>query len=47
MNQLSYSTMGGAGAYSPYIGAIVDTARILSSLHTAHFQYMPALGAAH
>jgi hypothetical protein len=31
MNQLSYSPMGGAGAYSPYIGAIVDTARILAS----------------
>ncbi len=43
MNELSYTTMGGAGAYSPYIGAIVDTARILSSLHTAHFQYIPAL----
>ena len=43
MNQLSYSTMAGAGAYSPYIGAIVDTARILSSLHTAHYQYIPAL----
>ncbi len=43
MNQLSYTTMAGAGAYSPYIGAIVDTARILSSLHTAHFQYIPAL----
>jgi hypothetical protein len=43
MNQLSYSTVGGAGVYSPYIGAIVDTARILSSLHTAHYQYIPAL----
>jgi len=43
MNQLSYSSVGGGGAYSPYIGAIVDTARILSSLHTAHFQYIPAL----
>ena len=43
MNQLSYSSMAGGGAYSPYIGAIVDTARILSSLHTAHFQYIPAL----
>ncbi|MGA9587908.1 MAG: hypothetical protein WBQ95_21435 [Terracidiphilus sp.] len=43
MNQLSYSTLGGAGLYSPYIGAIVDTARILASLHTAHFQYIPAL----
>jgi hypothetical protein len=29
--------------YSPYVGAIVDTAKILSSLHTAHFQYIPAL----
>jgi hypothetical protein len=43
MNQISYSTMAGGGAYSPYIGAIVDTAKILSSLHTAHFQYIPAL----
>ncbi len=43
MNQLSYSTMGGAGAYSPYVGAIVDTVRILSSVHTAHYQYIPAL----
>jgi len=43
MNQLSYSNVGGAGAYSPYIGAIVDTARILSQLHTAHYQYLPAL----
>jgi hypothetical protein len=43
MNQLSYSTVAGGGAYSPYVGAIVDTARILSSLHTAHFQYIPAL----
>lgn len=43
MNQISSSTMGGAGAYSAYVGAIVDTAKILSSLHTAHFQYIPAL----
>jgi hypothetical protein len=43
MNQISYSTLAGGGAYSPYIGAIVDTAKILSSLHTAHFQYIPAL----
>ena len=43
MNQLSYSSMGGGGQFSPYVGAIVDTAKILSSLHTAHFQYIPAL----
>jgi hypothetical protein len=43
MNQLSYSTLAGGGSFSPYVGAILDTARILSSLHTAHFQYIPAL----
>ena len=43
MNQLSYSAVGGAGVYSPYIGAIVDTARILASLHTARYQYIPAM----
>ena len=43
MNQLSYSSVGGGGQFSPYIGAIVDTAKILASLHTAHFQYIPAL----
>ncbi|MFZ0392246.1 MAG: hypothetical protein WCF17_13795 [Terracidiphilus sp.] len=43
MNQISYSTLAGGGMYSPYVGAIVDTVKILSSLHTAHFQYIPAL----
>jgi len=43
MSQLSYSPLAGGGLYSPYVGAIVDTVRILSSLHTAHFQYIPAL----
>jgi hypothetical protein len=43
MNQLSYSPVAGGGLYSPYVGAVVDTARILASLHTAHFQYIPAL----
>ncbi len=43
MNQISMSNMAGGGVYSPYVGAIVDTAKILSSLHTAHYQYIPAL----
>lgn len=43
MNQLSWSQAAGGGAYSPYVGAIVDTAKILASLRTAHFQYIPAL----
>jgi hypothetical protein len=43
MNQLSYSSMGGAGQFSPYVGAVVDLARILSTIHTAKYQYIPAL----
>jgi hypothetical protein len=44
MSQLAYSpAVAGAGSFSPYFGAIVDTARILASLHTAHYQYIPAL----
>jgi hypothetical protein len=43
MNQLSYSPLAGAGQFSPYVGAMVDIARILASLHTAKYQYIPAL----
>jgi hypothetical protein len=43
MNQLSYSALGGAGQFSPYVGALVDLARILSTFHTAKYQYIPAL----
>ncbi|WP_420237880.1 hypothetical protein ACOBR2_20195 [Telmatobacter bradus] len=43
MNNISASSMAGGGVYSAYVGAIVDTAKILGSLHTAHFQYIPAL----
>ncbi len=43
MNHLSYSTLAGGGNFSPYVGAIIDVARILSSVHVAHFQYLPAL----
>jgi hypothetical protein len=43
MNQISNAPSAGAGLYSPYVGAVLDIGRILSSLHTAHFQYIPAL----
>jgi hypothetical protein len=43
MNQISSSSLARGGAYSAYVGAIVDTAKILGQLHTAHFQYIPAL----
>ncbi len=43
VNTLSTTSLAGGGMYSAYVGAIVDTAKILGSLHTAHFQYIPAL----
>ena len=43
MNQLSYSAAAGAGSFSPYVGAVIDIVRILDNLHTAEYQYIPAL----
>jgi len=33
----------GGGFYSAYVGAIVDLARVMSNIHTASYQYIPAL----
>ncbi|MGH6970143.1 MAG: hypothetical protein ACREEQ_00905, partial [Caulobacteraceae bacterium] len=41
--QLSASPQGGFGYFSPYIAAAMDIARILGSMHTAQYQYIPAL----
>jgi hypothetical protein len=41
--QLSSTPAAKSGYYSPYIGAVVDVARILSTAHTAQYQYIPAL----
>jgi hypothetical protein len=43
MGALSATSMAGGGFYSAYVGAVVDLARILSNLHTAAYQYIPAL----
>ncbi|HEY3929072.1 MAG TPA: hypothetical protein VGL89_11900 [Candidatus Koribacter sp.] len=43
MNQISASPSARFGYYSPYVGAIVDVARILGTTHTAQYQYIPAL----
>ncbi len=40
---ISATKFGGAGAYSPYVGAIVDVARMLENFRTAGYQYIPAL----
>src|SRR5271154_2347540 len=43
INQASYTGLAGAGLYSAYVGAIVDLIRIMSGLHTAKYQYIPAI----
>jgi hypothetical protein len=40
---ISSTRMAGGGVYSPYVGAIVDVARMLENFHTAAYQYIPAL----
>ena len=39
----SYTGLAGAGQYSAYVGAIVDLVRIMGNLHTAQYQYIPAI----
>jgi hypothetical protein len=41
--QISSTPTARSGYYSPYIGAVVDVVRILSTTHTAQYQYIPAL----
>jgi hypothetical protein len=40
---VSATSLAGAGFYSAYVGAVVDLARVLGSLHTAQFVYIPSL----
>ncbi len=39
----SSTPLAGGGFYSAYVGAVVDMVRILDSIHTALYQYIPAL----
>jgi hypothetical protein len=43
INAASYTSLAGGGVYSAYVGAIVDLVRIMSGLHTAQYQYIPAI----
>jgi hypothetical protein len=40
---ISATKFAGGGAYSPYVGAIVDVARMMENFHTAGYRYIPAL----
>ncbi|MEG9431004.1 hypothetical protein JAO32_01720 [Terriglobus sp. ADX1] len=37
------ATANGAGMYSAYVGTVIDLVRLMSGIHTAHFQYIPAI----
>jgi hypothetical protein len=41
--QVGYTPVARSGYYSPYIGAVVDMARILGTTRNAQYQYIPAL----
>jgi hypothetical protein len=43
MGALSSTSLAGGGSFSPYVGAVVDLAKIFGSLRTAVYQYIPAL----
>ncbi|MDE1154477.1 MAG: hypothetical protein PW735_01975 [Acidobacteriaceae bacterium] len=43
LNQASYTQAAGGGLYSAYVGAVVDLVRLLSNVHSAQFQYIPAV----
>jgi hypothetical protein len=40
---VSATPLAGGGFYSAYVGAIVDLARVMNNIHTASYQYIPAL----
>ena len=43
INAASATSLAGGGNYSAYVGAVVDLVRLTSGLHTAHYQYIPAI----
>jgi hypothetical protein len=47
VGQLSATRLAGGGTYSPYVGAIVDVAKMMESFHTPEYRYIPALALPH
>lgn len=39
----SYTAIAGGGLYSAYVGAVVDLVRVMANIHTAQYQYIPAI----
>ena len=40
---VSNTPVAGGGDYSAYVGTVMDLARLLSNMHSAEYQYIPAL----
>ena len=47
IGQLSTTRLAGGGAFSPYVGAVVDLAKMMESFHTPEYRYIPALALPH
>ncbi len=47
INAASTTRLAAGGNYSAYVGALVDFAHILATLHTAQYQYIPGLATPH
>jgi hypothetical protein len=45
--EASYTPQLSYGYYSPYVGSVLDIARLFGSFHTAQYQYIPALASLH
>ncbi len=43
INQASTTRLAAGGNYSAYVGALVDLARLMNGIHTAQYQYIPAI----
>jgi hypothetical protein len=43
VNALNATPVARGIAFSPYVGAVVDAVRLMGTLHTATYQYIPAL----
>jgi hypothetical protein len=43
VGQISATPWAGGGFYSAYVGVVVDLTRLMSTLRTAEYQYIPAL----
>ena len=47
IGQLSTTRLAGGGVYSPYVGAVVDLAKMMESFRTPEYRYIPALALPH